>query len=298
MPSDPHILYFDTDPARREKFGALLCKHWSCEVIDDIAKARDTNANVAIVGISDHAGYSIEYFHKIARYIAPDHVAVLSDSPFDAQLESLFEAGVRQFIGGAGTRLERDLLWQVRALASKQPALSLENIFGRTAESRFFAVRDRWERQEALDQIVEFFSDAEFPAAVVDIRLALDELLNNAIYHAFKEEDGQEKYTPDSFDTLHDGETVTIEVARDADYNLVLVSDSAGSLMPDMVMRSIGRHLTMQGLMDEHGRGFFLMRSLCDGIIICNQPRVRTDVTLVFGRHHSALVKTLMIKCL
>lgn len=292
------MLLIDADPERRQALAVLLNGYCRCQAVADIAQLPQAGASAAILVASTDEQRTSHDFETLLKVWPTERLAILSARSLDPQLDQLFSVGARQFLSGAATRLDRELGWQIRALLTTTPGVSLEQLFGPMSEARVVLVRDRWERQDAVEQAVAFFADAQFPDAVVDIRLALDEMLNNALYHSFRDDEGHEKYTAETFDTLEGDDVVSLQIARNPDYNLVSVSDTSGSLRAETVTQNLARHLTMKGLLDEHGRGFFLMRSISDGMLVRIQPGIRTEVTLVFGRHSNAMAKSLLVKYL
>ena len=289
------ILLTDPDAERRPTLAAFLNSRWPCTPLADLPPVGAAVSTI-LLAMSSDIEHAIGAVYKLKSAFPKANLGVISSQPLDQHLPRFFNAGATQFLTGTGARLEHELAWQVSAMISHDLSAGLESIFGPFHSKVSFVVRDRWERHNAIDKVVDFFTDPEVPGSVVDIHLALDEMLNNAFYHSFRDPDGHEKYTAETFDTLENEESVRIEIGRVGDFQIVSVRDTAGSLSVEKVTQSLARHLTMQGLMDEHGRGFFLMRSVSDGMLVRIQPKVSTEVTLVFGRHTSSLVKGLLVQ--
>jgi anti-sigma regulatory factor (Ser/Thr protein kinase) len=297
IPQTADILLIDTDPGRRQLLETMVRGYCPCEASGDLEDAGKSSARYVLLSSTPDNSRTIVDFEKLKMYREPEQIGIISTYSSDPQMAALFRAGASQFLSGSGGRLEHDLGWQLKAFVDRTPQLDLGRMFGPLQDTRSFIVRDRWERQSAAEQVVDFFTNAEFADAIVDIQLAMDELLNNSLYHSFRDVDGQEKYTPETFDALQsDQEQVRVDIGRSADFHIMRVSDTAGSLEVEVVKQSLSRHMKMQGLLDEHGRGFFLMRSVSDGMLLRIAPGKLTEVTLVFGRHLNALVKSLFIQ--
>jgi len=111
-----------------------------------------------------------------------------------------------------------------------------------------------------------------------DIRLIVNELINNAIFHSFLSPSGAAKYSARRFQTLEVGESVVVEVAVADEAVVVAVEDNCGTLSPHEVLKYMQRQTTGEGLYDSHGRGFYLMTNLTDHLSVCLEPGKRTRI--------------------
>jgi anti-sigma regulatory factor (Ser/Thr protein kinase) len=115
---------------------------------------------------------------------------------------------------------------------------------------------------------------------VTEHRLILDEILNNALFHAFRDGDGSPLYGPGVSRALRSGDRIEIERAIGPDCFVFRVSDNAGRLEPEVVLREIGRQFSGQGWLQSRGRGLFLAFSFSHAFILDRIPGRRTRLTI------------------
>lgn len=141
------------------------------------------------------------------------------------------------------------------------------------------------EKSRPVESLVKWaVSSGMEPSDIYDFRLAMEEMINNSLYHAFSNEFGGDKYTMQNFKSLEEGEEVVIEYAVDDNIFGLRAYDTGGRLSPDIVMERILNQLSMHGLMDENGRGLFLLYTLSSRLFIRTCPSQQTDVIVLFFR--------------
>jgi len=202
-----------------------------------------------------------EYFHLIARYgIARFlHPRFLNDARMLASLlEGVFE----------GTR-RHDLSHYCE---SDEPICRE-------------AVRDAAARLDAIDRICEaaarrFGADYQ----VTEHRLAVEELLNNALFHAFHDAHEEPREASSRPRPLGENEEVAVEYLADERLFAFSVTDSGGRLTGDIVRREINRQFSGEGLLQAHGRGVFLTFSFANAFILNSIPGRLSQVVVAFYR--------------
>ncbi|MEB3244849.1 MAG: ATP-binding protein [Vampirovibrionales bacterium] len=108
------------------------------------------------------------------------------------------------------------------------------------------------------------------------------EALTNAIYHAPRNPQGEEKYAKWSqIDALLPEETVTVEIGADAHHVGFMVHDNFGALDARTLLYLLHRHQAGDGLMDTHGRGLYLMHSLASRLVVNVKPGQCTEFILL-----------------
>jgi CheY-like chemotaxis protein len=130
-------------------------------------------------------------------------------------------------------------------------------------------------REHIIDLFVEKFGTSG------DMKLILDEIITNAIYHAPTLEDGSEKYQEFTDVTLEPHEYINVECGYDREKYAVSVTDNQGKLKKETVLYKIDRQLTGEGLLDDSGRGIHMSRLFADRMIINIDPNKRTEVILM-----------------
>lgn len=116
---------------------------------------------------------------------------------------------------------------------------------------------------------------------VGDMKLILDEIITNAIYHAPAYPDGTEKYQEFSDITLEPHEYIGIECGFDSEKYAVGITDSQGRLTKETVLFKIERQITGEGLLDDSGRGIHMSRLFADRMVINIDPNKKTEVILI-----------------
>jgi CheY-like chemotaxis protein len=109
------------------------------------------------------------------------------------------------------------------------------------------------------------------------IRVLLEELITNAIYHAPVAADGSRKYPKHGMVQLEDGEEVTVTVGRDSEKWGVSVLDRGGRLTFERVLYHLDRHANAEGVFDESGRGLHMSRLFADRLVLNIQKNVATE---------------------
>lgn len=233
-------------------------------------------------------------------YIAPpqlpsgSHVLALAFTPYESYLHQLIDSKIYHILRCDHSCLEKDILAASIFLSATPAVLQLENIAFEEMEVIRLKVRDRWEKVESMDHARRFLLlSAADPHHVADCILALDELINNALFHAFRESDGSEKYSPETFDALDNSECIDLEIGRNSIETWISVTDNSGSLTLDHVVNTVERHVRAEGLMDDRGRGLFLTRSLSDRMAVIIHQNHFTQVVANFQREANYLVKEL-----
>lgn len=142
-----------------------------------------------------------------------------------------------------------------------------------------FEIRSSREATDVREAAVALFT--EKLGAAGDMRLTLDEIVTNAVYHAPAFPDGTQKYEAYSEVTLAPGEFVHLECACDAEKYGISVVDDAGRLTRETVLYKIERQLSGEGALDVSGRGLHMSRLFSDRMIVNIAPKKRTEVILI-----------------
>jgi anti-sigma regulatory factor (Ser/Thr protein kinase) len=181
-------------------------------------------------------------------------------------------------------------------LASPDAALGLEKYLSMDAsieETRIV----RWsDKERVIDQAIAdarrqpFARPSEF-----DIRLALEEMINNAVSHAFKTAGGAEKYRLSEIVELEEGDVVTARHSVGPTWIGLSVSDNQGALDLEDMMWKFHRQLSRQGMTDEDGRGIFLTRAFSDALIVACVPGQTTEVIALFDAESAGADKSFCV---
>lgn len=131
-------------------------------------------------------------------------------------------------------------------------------------------------RQTVLDTLPPLPRDAN------EIKLVVDEIITNAIYHAPHGNDGTRKYKDYQPIQLGQGEQVLAQVGQDQHKIAISILDQQGHLDKDRVLYLIDRHVNAEGIFDESGRGIYMSRIFSDRLILNIDPGKRTEVIIMY----------------
>jgi len=174
------------------------------------------------------------------------------------------------------------LVRTLRGLLSPELMFDILQFAAEGAQVRRFPVSTLGEKHEVADEVAALaHSWAVAQRRTRDLHLIVNELINNAFFHSFRNSDGAEKYSARQFEQLEPGESVAVEVALSDDSIALAVEDNSGTISPREVLRYMVRQTTGEGLYDSHGRGFFLMSNLTDHLGVCVAPGRRTRIVTV-----------------
>jgi YesN/AraC family two-component response regulator len=140
-------------------------------------------------------------------------------------------------------------------------------------------IRSSLEARDTREHIIDLFTEKFGTSG--DMKLILDEIITNAIYHAPTLDDGSEKYQEFTDVTLEPDEYIGVECGYDREKYAVAVTDMQGKLKKETVLYKIDRQLTGEGLLDDSGRGIHMSRLFADRMIINIDPNKRTEVILI-----------------
>lgn len=142
-----------------------------------------------------------------------------------------------------------------------------------------FCIKSSAESRTVREQVIKILEEKFGTSG--DMKLIMDEIITNAIYHAPLTNDGTEKYQEFTDVTLLPDEYVYVECGYDQEKYAVSICDLKGNLSKEKVLYKIDRQITGEGLLDESGRGIHMSRLFSDRMIINIDPNKRTEVILI-----------------
>ncbi len=214
-------------------------------------------------------------------------ILLLRDKPADEYLPLLQMHAIRHLLSLQNPFFKLDLASAVKAAVVPDAAFELGtyiNTHGTKITTSHAA--SETDRNDLRDEIVGIFSPVFSADRLSEVQLCFDELISNCFYHAFRDQVGVEKYDPASFICLMDGDSVTVEMGTDElETCIISMTDNAGSLIPGRLMTVLDRQASRAGIYDERGRGFYLMRSFAQRMVVSIEAGIRTRITLLFRRN-------------
>ncbi len=151
------------------------------------------------------------------------------------------------------------------------------------SEIRKHPIKTKEDKPAVISQVLEFVTPRRpDPSFLFEFRLILEESINNAIFHAFRDAGGREKYSIEKFERLEPGEEIELLFGADSRFFAVAVTDNQGRLKRDKILERVERQLNARGLLDQNGRGIHLVYSLSERLIFNLCPQKMTQVVILF----------------
>jgi len=177
----------------------------------------------------------------------------------------------------------RDVLLFVENILQPMNAFGLPRYLADDAEWNRMHIKDRRDKIRTVEDIVNYFASCEYEIhELYDVRLIIEEGINNALFHAFRDDAGREKYRPNNFCALDPSEELRLEYGSDATAIGFSVTDNRGLLTPEQIISKLSRQYNREGLFDESGRGLYLARMLSGQIIFNIEKGKRTQIICLF----------------
>lgn len=182
----------------------------------------------------------------------------------------------------------------VRGLLFPNEMFDISCFVPKAAAIEQFEITTLAEKHEIAEEVATLAQiNAGDQRHIRDVYLIINELINNAFFHSFRNPEGEEKYSPRRFSRLDEGDRVVLEVAVAEDAIALAVEDNRGTLSPREVLKYLSRQSSGEGLYDSHGRGFYLVSNLVDHLGICLVPGERTRVVSMRHAGDTPPVRTL-----
>lgn len=180
-----------------------------------------------------------------------------------------------------------------------------ETVFGlarylnKKAKINKFEVRTSTDKTRIILKIIKYFSDyIKVATGTFDVHLILEELINNALFHGFWDEDGNEKYSIKNFDVLDPKDEVIVEFGKDNSQIGFSVSDNGGKLTLQKILETLERQINQKGLFDECGRGLYLSRALSSKMVVNIKNNELTEVIVLITNTQEPVEKPIHINVL
>lgn len=288
----PTIHYLDGDFESALPFMGALGKHARIEphfAIDSLLAAlrEEEPAGEPAVVLLDmatlrHAPTSMS--SQVIDLRLQRKMALVSNDHIEPNFMDLRRWGLLQVAIKCEPLVEEEIGIFLSCVRSPENGFGLMRYLSHTVEMYSRSVRTIEEKVAAIELATNHFATQGFDVhELYDVRLALEELLNNALFHAFQiGDDGQEKYSIRNFKTLEPHESVRIEYGSDGHLTGFTVSDSAGTLPIKTVLAKLERQYNREGLYDENGRGLYLTRMLSSQMIVNIEAGKRTQIVVLF----------------
>ncbi len=143
-----------------------------------------------------------------------------------------------------------------------------------------YTIKNSCEARKAPEIVASLFKEIDDKNN--DIKLVMTEVITNSLYHAPRNQFGQEKYEALCKVFLEEKEYIKIFCAKDEEKYGVSVTDYSGNLKKETVLEKIERHASGKGHFDMSGRGIYLSRCMADRMIFNIDPGRKTEIVLLY----------------
>lgn len=279
----PRILIIDDDSAIRSMLADWLSEKYETDTAEDGYKGLEKLGQASFdLVISDINMPGINGFETVRR-IRQEHpgvkTALITDYDVDTYIRMALEEDVTNIIVKTSPFNVQELFWTVENLIDQSRVFGLANYLDEGTATSEVRIRSSREMDEVRETMLETIQDTElYRKRGNNLRMIFEEVVSNAIYHAH----GHEK-TGEVF--LKEEQRVLVRFARDSEKFAFSVTDQTGGLTKEIVLRTILRAMSQEGIFDLSGRGLFLSRNFSDRILINIEPGKRTEM-IVLNHFH------------
>jgi hypothetical protein len=175
--------------------------------------------------------------------------------------------------------------WQRTLTGCAQGQLPLDAVMAPGARHESWLIQNSTDILDGFHRLRAFFGDTG-ARDLDDLSTVYMEATTNSVYHAIKTPEGHDYYEKGCYiDALPAAFWVQVTVWQDAEKAGLMVRDNGGTVKIVDALYWLDRHTRGAGQLDVHGRGFFLMRVLTDGVALNVQPQQHAEL-LAWQYHH------------
>jgi len=265
----PSLVAWDFSPEEEQHLRLLLADAWSVVAASRQAPAvahegaPPQAALVRVRGDQPQPALGLQAFR--AEY--SDLPAILlQDDGHEYPLAWPFAAGIHNILllPAAYHDGAHQLLRTLYLLFDPAWATDLRHLSGAHHTVHHRPVRTKHDKAAVCEEIeATLRANGNDAASISHVRVCLEETLNNGLFHAFLTAAGDERYSVETFTELASGDEVRLDWCIMGDRFLFAVADNAGNLKPATLFRKLEAGDSGASLLDERGRGLFLLRALC-----------------------------------
>jgi len=284
----PKIVYLDRECDKFVEFQKELGVHAEVAAFKEIDAALDAlGASANAVGYFDIATFAEADMAQVDRFIEfrrKRPIALVTDQDLADYIHRLRQWGSTKVLIKTPPYDQRELEVFLDMVTEPSYGFGLISHLESTIQMFSLAIDSIPAKTKGIDRVIEHFLDKGFKEnQLYDVRLILEELINNALFHAFRNASGEEKYWINDFDKLGDEESVRVEYGSDRRYVGFSVTDSAGQLPISVLFSKLERQFSPEGIFDESGRGIYLTRMMASRLIVNLEKDSRTQMISLFA---------------
>ncbi|MCB2154332.1 ATP-binding protein [bacterium] len=298
------ILYLDRDQEGSTALREALAEAGEIVVFHDLSQllgfSRDVPGATILLDAATLADSPTAPVSQLAYQRNRSPIGLTTDLPLEDYIFRLREWGIVRVLIKTPPVDPEEVAHFLTTLRSPAAGFGLLRYLSSTIEMYSVSIRDMQSKMAAIERVINHFATCGFDVhELYDVRLILEEIINNAFFHAFLTASGEEKYAVRAFRSLAQDESVRIEYGSDSHRVGFSITDTAGTLPVGMVISKLERQFNREGVFDQSGRGLYLSRMLASRLIINIEPRKRTQIVALFDEtRKSDRPKPLMINCI
>ena len=277
------ILIIDDDDAIRSMLADWLSEDYETDTAEDgykgLEKLQESTFDLVISDINMPGINGFETVRRIRAEHPGVKTALITDYDVDTYIRMALEEDITNIIVKTSPFNVQELFWTVENLLDPSRVFGLENYMAAGTETVEVRIHSSREMDEVRETMLTSIGDTElYRKRGNNLRMIFEEVVSNAIYHAH----GHEK-TGEVF--LKDEQRVFVRYGRDDEKFAFAVTDATGTLSKEIVLKTILRAMSQEGIFDLSGRGLFLSRNFSDRFLINIEPNVRTEMIVVNHFH-------------
>ncbi len=254
------------------------------EMIEELSTQLDS---IALLDTRNLAHLSEDESTLLREFQEARRIGLVTVDELENYFNLLKNINVTQVYSKIDPPVPEELEHFLECISDPLAGFSLSRYLYQTSELLTARIDNHEEKNIFVERVINYFATNGFEIhQLYNVRLILEETLNNAIFHAFKDNEGNDKYQIGSFDKLDENEKVTIEYGHCSAFAGFTVTDNAGALSPETVFKKLERQFSKDALFDESGRGLYLSRMLSSCFVINIEEGKRTQMIALFDDQH------------
>jgi anti-sigma regulatory factor (Ser/Thr protein kinase) len=286
------ILCLDRFPEQELAFYAMMRSksevHMVCDLQEFLDLFQEPHFTHGLLDVRTLLESPTAFLAELHGFRHRKPLGLISDLELEHYITALRYWGILQTTIKSQNLSESDFLHFMITLENPRSGFGLISYLAATVELYNIKVANLDSKVKAVDRVINHFATCGFKVhELYDVRLILEEITNNALFHAFRNAAGEEKYTIQSMESLEPHEEIRIEFGSDRHRVGFAVSDNAGNLRIETILGKIERQLNQQGLFDSSGRGLYLAQQLASRLIFNIEQGSRTQVIAMFDNNRS-----------
>ena len=283
----PPILLLDNDADSSPEFLEALTALGPLEVCHDMAAfvriIEDRPDSMGLLDTATLADAPTALVGRLLDYRGTTPLGMVTNQHFEDYLPAIRRLGLLQVLVKRPPLNPDEVEHFIDMVRHPSNGFGLIRYLDQTIEMYSVAVRSLPDKLAAMERVINHFATCGYEVhELYDVRLILEELINNALFHAYKTATGEEKYSMSEFKGLAPGENIRIEFGSDASHVGFSITDHAGTLGIPTVLHKLERQANREGLFDESGRGLWLSRLMSARFVINIEWGKRTQFIALF----------------